>query len=60
MLFLSLFKKRDENFEEYKQKSIDFANNIDRWYDEIQKKKKIKIENDEEFVYLESSPSRFT
>lgn len=46
--------------EEYKQKSLDFANNIEKWYEGIESKKKEKIENDDEFVYLESSPSRFT
>ncbi len=48
------------NFEEYKQKSLDFANNIDKWYSQVKNKKNSIFENDDDFIYIETSPSWFT
>jgi len=45
------------NFEEYKQKSLDFANNIDKWYSQVKNKKNSIFENDDDFIYIETSPS---
>ena len=36
MLFLSILKRKDDiKTEIYKQNTLKFANNIEKWYDEI-------------------------
>jgi len=63
MFFLSIIKSMSSSstdLEEYKQKSLDFSNKVEKWFDKEKRKKKGSFENDDDYIEIEGSPTHFT
>ena len=62
MYFLSIVKHQNseqKDCKQYKKKLIHFSERIEKWHSKMQLQKKGTFVNDQDFVEIGNSPSRF-